>query len=145
MVRTIKEMQSKTFRCHKMMVIVVILIGLTVLSCAKTEGEGGLATIRGRILVKEYNSTFTILQDTYYAQDQDVFIIYGDAKMVSDRARTTYDGWFEFRNLRPGSYQVYCYSKDSTLQTLAKIPVISNVLITGKKEVVELEEMVIFK
>jgi hypothetical protein len=145
MVIKINKMFRKTRKNQSLIIVVLLTTSLLVLSCAKSEGEGGLATIRGRVLVKEYNGTFTILKDTYYAQDEDVFIIYGDAKMVSDRARTTYDGWFEFRNLRPGSYQVYCYSNDSTLQTLAKIPVISHVLITGKKELIMLDEMVIFK
>lgn len=125
--------------------IALALIGGLVMGCSKVEGEGGLATIRGRVLVKEYNSTFTLLQDTYYAQDEDVFIIYGNNKVVGDRVRTTYDGWYEFTYLNPGVYQVYCYSKDSTLQTLAKIPVIRDVLITGRKDIIELDEMVIFK
>lgn len=115
------------------------------MACAKTEGEGGLATIRGRVLVKEYNSTFTVLQEEYYVGDEDVFIIYGDGKRVDDRERTTFDGWFEFRYLRPGNYTVYAYSKDSTLQTNAKIPVIREVTINGRKDVVEVEELVIFK
>jgi len=123
------------------MALWVILAG----SCAKTEGEGGLATIRGRVLVKEYNSTFTVLQEEYYGPDEDVYIIYGDGKKVADREHTTYDGWFEFRYLRPGNYTVYAYSKDSTMQTNAKIPVIREVQITGRKEVVFLDELVIFK
>ncbi len=124
---------------------VMVLVCFIIISCTKTEGEGGLASIKGRVLVKEYNNTFTMLKDTYYGQDEDVFIIYGDTKKVSDRARTTYDGWFEFSYLRPGYYQVYCYSKDSTLQTLAKIPVIREVQIKDKKEEIVVEEMVIFK
>ncbi len=118
---------------------VILLVG-----CEKPEGEGGLATIRGRVLVKDYNSTFTQLLDTYYAQDEEVYIIYGEDKAVGDRVRTSYDGWFEFAFLRPGKYKVYAYSKDSTLQTLAKIPVIRDVVITTRKEVVETEEIVVF-
>lgn len=114
------------------------------MACTKTEGEGGLATIKGRVLVKEYNATFTLLEDTYYAQDEDVFILYGDEQSIGDRVKTSYDGWFEFNYLRPGNYQVYCYSKDSSLQTMAKIPIVRDVLITGRKEVVEVDEMIIF-
>jgi hypothetical protein len=127
----------------KLLPFLILLVVLS--SCTKSEGIGGKASIRGRVLVKEYNNTFTILKDTYFGQDEDVFIIYGDEKVVADRVRTTYDGWFEFRWLRPGNYQVYCYSKDSTLQTLAKIPVIREVVIDGKKDQIEVEEMIIFK
>ncbi|HRZ42085.1 MAG TPA: hypothetical protein P5228_05210 [Bacteroidales bacterium] len=126
--------------------IVLILATLTIVpGCEKPEGEGGLATIRGRVLVKHYNSSFNILEETYYAQDEDVFIIYGDEKSVGDRVRTTYDGWFEFPWLRPGKYMVYAYSKDSTLQTQAKIPVIREVEITDTKQQVEVPEIVIFE
>jgi len=140
------ENQMKQRRIAKA-VVLCLFAPLMVLSfsCAKTEGEGGLATIRGRVLVKEYNSTFTVLQEEYYGYDEDVFIIFGDGKKVDGRERTTYDGWFEFRYLRPGNYRVYAYSKDSTLQTGAKIPVILEVTITGRKEVVELDELIIFK
>lgn len=127
-------------------ILLLLAAGLAfVVSCAKSEGEGGLAIIRGRVLVKDYNSTFTVLLEEYYAGDEDVYIIYGDGKKVDGRERTTYDGWFEFRYLRPGNYKVYAYSKDSTLQTAASIPVIREVNITGRKEVVELDELVIFK
>lgn len=133
-------------RNRNLITLTGIMAGLLLTAgCEKPEGEGGLATIRGRVLVKDYDKTYTILEDTYYAQDEDVFIIYGDEKSVGDRVRTTYDGWFEFPWLRPGTYQVYAYSKDSTLQTLAKIPVIREVEITDRKQIVEVEEIVIFK
>ena len=121
-----------------------ISLAIIVTSCAKEEGVGGLASIRGRIFVKEYNSTFTVLKDSYYAQDESVYIVYGDDVSYADKVNTNYDGWFEFQYLRPGKYKVYCYSKDSTLQTLAKIPIIEEVEITARKQSILLDEMVIF-
>jgi hypothetical protein len=139
-----RPLQNRLFAVIAVPALLAALMIIPV-ACAKTEGEGGLATIRGRVLVKEYNSTFTVLLEEYYGYDEDVFITFGDGKKVDGRERTTYDGWFEFRYLRPGNYKVYAYSKDSSLQTGAKIPVIREVTITGRKEMVELEELVIFK
>ncbi|MCD6366710.1 MAG: membrane lipoprotein lipid attachment site-containing protein, partial [Bacteroidales bacterium] len=82
--------------------------------CSKTEGEGGLATIYGKVNVLDYNSDFTILKDDYYAADEDVFIVYGDDSIYSDDFETDYTGTFRFQNLRKGTYTVYALSKDST-------------------------------
>jgi hypothetical protein len=43
---------------------------------------------------------------------EDVFIIYGDDISYSDKKECSYDGRFEFKYLRPGSYTLYVYSKD---------------------------------
>ena len=49
------------------------------LSCKKRdEGPNGQATIKGKIYVKDYNSTFSRINDQYYGAKEDVFIIYGD-------------------------------------------------------------------
>jgi hypothetical protein len=127
----------------RLLALFAILILIT--ACSKEAGEGGLASIRGKVWVKDYDDSFTLLRDEYYAQDEEVFIIYGDDVSVGERVRTSYDGWYEFQYLRPGTYTVFCYSDDSTLQTLAKIPVLQEVEIQGRKDVVVLPDLVIFK
>jgi len=126
--------------------LLLLLTGLTVflLSCEKDPGEGGKSTIYGKVYVKDYNSTFTILQEEYYGPDIWVYIIYGDDRDYSDRILTSYDGTYEFKYLRPGTYHVYAYSKDSTLQTNALLPVIRDVEVPKKKQEVEVEDIVIF-
>lgn len=113
-------------------------------SCSKEPGEGGNASIHGKIYVKDYNATFTVLQEEYYAQDQDVYIIYGDDISFSNRTRTNYDGTYEFKYLREGDYRIFVYSKDSANQTNAMVPIISNVTIDKRNQSVEVPEMVIF-
>lgn len=114
-------------------------------SCKKEAGEGGTSSIYGRIMVKDYNSTYTVLEEEYYGKDVDVYIIYGDDKTYSERIRSNYDGVFEFKYLRKGMYHVYAYSEDSTLQTNALIPVIRDVEITKNNEEVETTDIIIFK
>jgi hypothetical protein len=110
---------------------------VTLYSCRKEPGDGGKASIYGKVFVRDYNSTFTVLEDEYYGQDIYVYIIYGDDKDYSDRIRTSYDGTYEFKYLRPGKYHIYTYSKDSTLQTNALIPVVKDVEITKNREEIE--------
>jgi len=114
-------------------------------SCKKEPGEGGNSSIYGKVYVKDYNATFTDLQEEYYGPDIDVYIIYGDDKSYGDRVKTSYDGTYEFKYLRTGTYHVYAYSKDSTMQTTASIPVIKDVKITKKSQEVEVPEIVTFK
>jgi hypothetical protein len=113
-------------------------------SCAKEPGSGGKSTIYGKVLVKDYNATFTVLEETYYGPGIWVYLVYGDDRDYGDRIQTGYDGTWEFKYLRPGKYKVYALSKDSTLQTIAPIPVIQEVEIPSKKQDIEMPDIVIF-
>ena len=49
--------------------------------------------------------------DSYYAQDQEVFIIYGQQNNThDDDVNTSYDGTFEFKYLNKGNYEIFVYS-----------------------------------
>jgi hypothetical protein len=126
----------------KPMILVILSIGL--FSCEKESGEGGKSSVYGKVYVKDYNAEFTVLKEEYYGPNIWVYIIYGDNKDYSDRIRTNYEGTYEFKYLRPGSYTIYTYSKDSTLQTLAEVAVIQQVDIPKKKQEIELPDLIIF-
>jgi hypothetical protein len=134
----------------KLSILAVALLSVTLLftNCKKEEGEGGKATIKGKVFAKYYNNSFSNLMATDYAPEEDVYIIYGDNESFNDRTRTNYDGTFEFNYLRPGKYTIYVYSKDSTqsIYTIpsGKYPVSSEVEIGKKDKEVELEDLVIF-
>jgi len=127
------------------MMLMVLVGSQLLLSCKKEAGEGGSSSMFGKVLVRQYNASFTILQEEYYAQDEDVYIIYGDDITFGDRTRTCYDGTYEFKYLRPGTYTIYAYSKDSTFQTNSMIPVIREMTISKNHEVVEVPEIIILK
>jgi len=128
----------------------VALLSITLLftNCKKEEGEGGKATIRGKVFAKYYNKTFTNLISTGYEPEYDVYIVYGNNESFNDRTRTNYDGTFEFDFLRPGKYTVYVYSKDSTQSVYTipsgEYPVISEAEIGKKDKEVVLPDLVIF-
>lgn len=124
--------------------LLLLALPLMMTSCKKEPGPGGKSTIYGKVLVKDYNSTFTILNETYYGAGIWVYIIYGDDRDYGDRIQTNYDGTWEFKYLYPGTYHVYTYSKDSTLQTNSQIPVISEVVVPDKKQDIEVPDLVIF-
>jgi hypothetical protein len=126
-------------------IIPILFVAMVmVASCKKDPGEGGNSSLYGKVFVKDYDPGFTVLQESYYGPDIWVYIIYGNDKSYGDRKKTSYDGTFEFKYLRPGTYHVYTFSKDSSLQTLAEIAVIRDVEITKTNQDVEVPLMTIF-
>lgn len=126
-------------------ITIVFAITILTFSCSKEPGEGGNSTLYGSVWVKDYNSTFTVLNNEYDGADEDVYIIYGDDQSYAEKVSTNYEGVFEIKYLRPGKYTLYVYSKDSTLQSPSgKIPIIKEVEITEKNQEVEVPEFVIY-
>lgn len=116
--------------------------------CKKDAGEGGMASIRGRVDVI-YRAVLTnpIPADTSGAFDTEVYINYGDEIGPNDRIRTNYKGEYEFPNLRPGNYTVYVYSKDTlpiTILEPKKIVMKREVTIDKRKQIVEIPVIYIY-
>ncbi|MAP01688.1 MAG: hypothetical protein CMD01_02575 [Flavobacteriales bacterium] len=89
----------------------IALLSLVLFSCSKTEGVGGNGTIKGRVSVANINVLGTVT-DTYDAQEEDVYIIYGDLDNThDDDVKTSHDGTFEFKYLNTGNYEIYVYSE----------------------------------
>lgn len=81
-------------------------------SCSKEEGEGGRSSITGTVHMTDITGGN---QGEYNAPDYDVYIIYGDDDDIyDDDVKTNFDGTFEFKNLRKGSYRVFAYTTDAT-------------------------------
>jgi hypothetical protein len=92
----------------------ILFLSFQFLSCKKVEGEGGAANIKGTLIGKKFNSVGTLIAE-YPLERHDVYIIYGgNSTYFDDRIETSFDGTFEFRNLQPGTYTVFCYAKDPT-------------------------------
>jgi hypothetical protein len=125
--------------------LVLITFIFIVTACKKDPGKGGRATIKGQVTVIDYDDTFTIAKDTFPAQGENVYIIYGDYNVVGDNTKTSFDGTFEFPYLRKGNYRIFVVSKDSSAKISNKtIEVLREANITEKKQVVNLDQIIIF-
>jgi signal peptidase I len=123
----------------------VLLVGFLSVSCEKSAGEGGNATITGSVWVKDYNSTFTSLQSEYAGVKEDVYIVYGDNVGYDDRVETDYLGYYRFNYLRPGKYTIYVFSKDSTLTSPdGKTAIIKEVEIVESDQVLAVPQIIIY-
>lgn len=114
---------------------------LTFSSCKKSEGEGGKATITGKIWVQRYNNIGVAIPASsggqYAGAYEDVYIIYGDDATYGDRIQANGDGVYEFKYLRTGSYRIYAYSSGTSITTANRVAVIKDVEISEKKQSVE--------
>lgn len=131
---------------NKRVLITLMVISISIFSCSKEEGEGGRASIRGHVFVDDYNASFTQLLSSYYAPEEDVYIIYGDNEFYDDKVKTDPNGMFEFKHLRKGNYKLFVYSKDTTFTIDSGVEAIYlEAEITDKEEVVELPDFEIIK
>ncbi len=123
----------------------LLIIGFFLLlsSCKKEEGVGGTSTITGKVYVNEYSSAGNLLAE-YYAQEERVYIIYGDGTAYDNDYRTSYDGSYKFQYLNKGTYKLFCYSNCDTCAS-GSIAVIKEVEITSNNSTVEVEDIVIRK
>lgn len=117
-------------------------------SCKKEAGGGGTSYIRGKVYAKYYNKNFTVLADSAYAPDIDIYIIYGDDFSYGERKKTSYNGTYEFKFLQKGSYKIFAYSRDSTgayrnlvNQYANDLAVIKEVEITTNKQTLEVPDI----
>ena len=116
----------------------IITLSLLATSCKKGPGEGGRASITGKVYTVNYNSTMTVPVDSGYLGGQKVYILYGDETAVGKSQDTNNDGAFEFSYLRKGKYTVYIYSKTAPNQLDSAV--VQTGEITDRKQVLELAD-----
>ncbi len=129
--------------------IVLILLAC---ACKKGPGEGGHASISGKVFVMDFSVTDSLnnpfppyfLQDSYYSPGEDVFILYGDEQGIGEVVKTDYSGTYVFEFLRKGTYKIYMNSRDTSSPANTETYVIMRTVeISGRKEKVVLEDFVV--
>ena len=126
--------------------IVFLLLSIVFISCKKDPGEGGFASIEGKVYVKNYDQYFSYITSEYYVPSETVYIIYGTDLEVGNDIKTSYDGYFKFNYLQKGKYKIYVLGKDSSLASRGNPKEsLIEVTITEKNQKVVLEDLVILK
>lgn len=133
-------------RTNYIKVTIACLLLAALCACKKAAGEGGRASIRGKVMVEDWNVAFTIKNGEYAGTDEDVYIIYGDHISYDDKVKTNYNGEFEFKYLRTGKYRIYVYSKDKSLQAQSgDTSIVKELEITSRKQTLTLDQITIYK
>ena len=116
---------------------------LIFISCLKSPGVGGQATIKGTVIVNNVNALGDVV-DSYDAQDHDVYIIYGDNdNTYDDDFSTSHDGTFEFKYLNKGDYEVFMYSECESCPKGQDSLIRINTTIVSKKDVNDLGTIIV--
>jgi len=107
----------------------------------KDWNEGG-ATIKGQVFLINYKSEsiwpdYMLVKDTSYAQDIDIYLVYGNHLQYDERIRTMQDGSFAFPNLILGDYKIFLYSEDLSGATEYKV-IEKNITITEEMQLIDL-------
>jgi len=110
--------------------------------------DDGTALIKGVVKVVDYVDLSTwpnlVVDKTYYATEQEVYLTYNKHTFYDERIRTQTGGVFEFGGLIPGNYLVFLYSDDVTGES-DKVTLEFEVSIDDLDQVVDLGEIVIEK
>jgi hypothetical protein len=121
---------------------------LLMTACEKGAGEGGTSTIKGVVITQEWDGSFSEIRDQYPSQEEDVYIIYGDDDFYGDDVKTNYNGVYEFKYLRKGSYTIYVYTKDASVNydvTNRKLLIKREVQITSNNQTVTVDTIYVKK
>lgn len=121
-------------------ILLLLFFSIMIFSCKKEEGEGGMATIKGKVWVRDWDKNFNLLMYQYPGLDEDVFIVYGNQAGYGDKLSTDLNGNFEFKYLRKGTYTIYSLSDTlpSANVSYNQYPVAVKVEITEKKQVIDI-------
>jgi len=126
--------------------LLLIALFFIVVSCSKPEGEGGTATIKGKVIVKLCSDDFSKIYAEFPDEEKDVYIMYGDNDFYSDKTDTHYDGTYRFPYLRKGNYKIYAYSDDESGQSESgKVPIIKTVEIGKNGESLDVPIIEVYK
>lgn len=110
---------------YRSIMMALALLPFLLVSCNKSEGEGGRGTVQGYVkLIHHPDDDYQLNVDTLDAAKTDVFIVYGDEEFYGDDTETNPEGLYQFEYLTPGNYTVFAYS---TLATGEKIAVSQSV------------------
>jgi len=128
-----------------MRALLIIVFATLFIRCEKEPGEGGQASIQGKIFVQEYNNNCSVLRAEYYVVDEEVYIIAGDDPSYFERVRTAPDGTYWFPYLRKGKYTVYAISENCEELDGQDYAVELEAQIDSRKQELVLPDIVIFR
>lgn len=125
-------------------ILLISAVCLLFFACEDQPGEGGRASIQGKVFVKDFNGNCTVLLDSFYGIDEEVYIIAGDDPSYFERVRTGPDGTFWFPYLRRGKYEVYALSEPCNVA--GELEAVSvRVEIKERKEEIVMDDIVVLR
>jgi len=134
--------QSKMLKIRIEYLLLIVCGVLSFVSCNKEPGEGGAGKISGKLYGYDIN-TNGVVTDSGYAGGYRVYISYGLEGNADNDVRTSYNGQYEFKGLKQGTYTIFSYSQcDTCLFNQATVK--QTVTLNSNKDEVIVPDLVIF-
>jgi hypothetical protein len=115
--------------------------------CRKEPGPGGRASIKGKLLSGNIHSPEFEVTEEDGEPDERVYLVYGDREDGFDKdVRTSHDGTFEFKFLRPGTYKIFAYGFDPNMpSSSSRTAVFKTFDITANSQKAEGNNLIVYK
>lgn len=120
----------------KVSFLAATLFFMAISSCKKEPGEGGQATIHGKVYA--YKTTGA---DSGYISDVKVYLSYGTNTWEDQNVNSSYTGEYAFPFLHTGDYTVWVLNKCDTCP-LKQSYDIAHVTINKPRETVEVRDLI---
>lgn len=126
-------MQIHLSKTQRLLLLIICFLPLsTISSCTKEPGEGGLASISGKVFAHDYDKQGNLKAEGYVGEIRVYISVEGSSELLDD-VRTQYDGSYEFPFLRKGNYQLWVFTQcDSCVND--QMPVVQKASITERKQ-----------
>jgi hypothetical protein len=110
--------------------------------------DEGTSSFKGKVYVINYKNSSSYpnleIKDITPAQEQEIYLTYGNHPFYDVRTRTSSDGTFMFSNLIKGKYHIFLYSEDVTGGTAYDV-IKKDFEITKNQQDVVLDEIIYTK
>lgn len=120
----------------------LLLIALISLSCSHEEGEGGLASIEGKIYGKDFNSRGILVSQGYLAGSK-VYISKHNEKAYFENIDSAYDGSFKFKFLYEGTYDLWVLGDCDFCNDWQQTIVLKTINVTSKRQKVVTDDFIV--
>ena len=118
----------------------IILFLVFASSCKQEAGDGGLATLHGKVYSYDLNN-FGLVTDSGYLAETRVYLSYGNHTWADNNTRTSYTGEYIFPYLHTGDYSVWVVNFCDTC-SLNQSYDIQHVTIDNPRETVEVSDLI---
>ena len=120
----------------KVSILLLLVFVVAISSCKKEPGDGGLATIHGKVFAYKLTGA-----DSGYKSGVNVYLSYGNHTWEDQNANSSYSGEYAFPFLHTGDYTVWILNKCDTC-ALKQSYDIAHVTISNPRETVDVRDLI---
>ena len=126
------------------LIFLIIATGfiLVINSCQKQPGDGGLATIHGKVYSYQFDKYYQVIDSGYHANTT-VYLSYGNHTWEDQTTKSSYTGEYAFPYLHTGDYTIWVLNKCDSCNLNQSYDIV-HVTIDKPRETVEVRDLINF-